>query len=232
MIEKSCFNESYITTIIMYAYDTQFEMEASLNAEFEGKNADFNLAQKQRQDINDETRKKLSDYYEKILIFSAGSFSFAITLVSLVVNNKTTALAEIGFWFPNVYWMYFSSIFFLLSCGLVLLSKRMEAYYIESFGLVNYLKKYVELENTKIKIYPILKEKIIFTGLSDAVKEVQTAKANLDKLLPAFDKNKVLQDRYFRFMVLFRNASEWLALSGAALLLFFSIQLIQAIVWG
>lgn len=48
----------------------------------------FNFAQKQREELNEEHRKKLTDYYEKIAIYCASAISFTVTLLGFLFNNK------------------------------------------------------------------------------------------------------------------------------------------------
>ncbi len=102
----------------------------------------LNTAGRQNEDINREHRLILNTYYDKILFYSAGAFSFTLALIGLVVEDRTQALAKVGFLFPNVYWLYASWVLFLLAGILALLSRKLDAYYISNFGMTLYTEAY------------------------------------------------------------------------------------------
>jgi len=104
------------------------------NDKFEG----FKIASLQNQQINSEHRQLLTNYYDKIIFYSAGAFSFTLALVGLVIENKVPALRASGFLFANVFWLYFSWGLFLLAGIFALVAKKIDAYQLANAGMSEY----------------------------------------------------------------------------------------------
>jgi hypothetical protein len=109
----------------------QYLKEHFSRKELDDKFKSYSAASKQNEELSDESRKTYNKYLDSILLYSAGSFSFTVALIGLVIGDKAKALAHIGFFLPNIYWLYVSWILFALTCFLILVSKRFRSKYIE-----------------------------------------------------------------------------------------------------
>lgn len=195
----------------------------------QGKQEKLSSAGRQNEDINKEHRQILNTYYEKILFYSAGAFSFTLALIGLVVNNKTEALAKIGFLLPNVDWLYGSWVFFILAGISALISRKLDAYYIANYGMARYTEAY---KNYVIEEVGFVEQNPSHIQMSESYVEYKkTADNNLGKLTKANKENETREKRYYKAMRIMCFSSEALAVLGTMLLFFFGVQLTQAIVW-
>jgi hypothetical protein len=210
--------------------NTEYEEQELLKLELDGAYKDQKLAAEQNQELHDESRKIFAELYDKILLYSAGAFSFSATLIGLVVSNKIDALSKVGFIFHNVYWLYGSMSSFLLVCFLVLLSKRFDAEYTAVVGMVNYIDKSKAKEESLIKA--LNKMSILITKGGTKESELTTARENISKYEVAYLSNSKLKNRSYLIMYYSHLAAEIMVLTGTLLLLLFVIQLSQAIIWG
>lgn len=195
----------------------------------QSKQQNLNTAGRQNEDINKEHRLILNTYYDKILFYSAGAFSFTLALIGLVVEDRTQALAKIGFYFPNVYWLYLSWTFFISAGVLALLSRKLDAYYIANFGMTHYTeayKEYIEEETAFVQKNP---NQLLMSQTFEEYKKV--GENNLKKLMEANKLNKNKESFFYKSMRLTSVGSEISVVVGIALLFFFGVQITQSIVW-
>ncbi len=183
-----------------------------------------------REELVEESRRIFDDYYNKIMFYSAGAFSFSLALISLVVKDKTQALAHIGFIFANVYWLYSSLFLYLVVCALVLLSKRFDAYYLGSFGANYYAESLSKYE--KANIDWLMSHANVLVKNSDSIQEINTAKVNLSRSEKAEKEMKKQFEMYYRLKRLCHYGSELFVSMATILLFIFFVQLIQETVWG
>lgn len=195
----------------------------------QGKQEKLTNAGKQNEDINKEHRERLNTYYDKILFYSAGAFSFTLALIGLVVENRTPALAKVGLLLPNVYWLYGSWICFLLAGIFVLLSRKLDAYYIANFGMAHYTEAYKSYVMEELDFVRQNPTQVLMSESYDEYKK--TSDSNLQKLTKANKENKDKEKFFYRTMRFTSLASELAAGIGIILLFFFGVQLTQAIVW-
>lgn len=195
----------------------------------QGKQQDLTNAGKHNEDINKEHRERLNTYYDKILFYSAGAFSFTLALIGLVVENRTPALAKIGFLFPNVYWLYSSWVCFLLAGIFVLLSRKLDAYYIANFGMAHYTEAYKDYVIEELAFVQQNPTQILMSKSFEEYKK--TSDSNLQKLTRASKESKDKERFFYKTTRIISTASEISAGGGIILLLFFGVQLTQAIIW-
>ena len=190
------------------------------------------MAGKQNEQLTDESRSIYSEYYNKILLYSAGAFSFNTTLIGLVLSNKPKILAKVGIFVPNIYWMYLSMCLFLLAGAAVLVAKRLDAQYTGSFGMRNYLDKLKIKELTMKKMMGKFGDKFIITKDGTPKQEIAIANSNIPKITNAFIKNKSSEDFANKTMRVTKLLSEVFVLIATIALFIFVIQISQGIVWG
>lgn len=201
--------------------------------EFNFKNASRDLAKsgEKREELNEESLRIFNDFYDKILFYSAGAFSFSLALIGLVVKDKTQALVNIGFIFPNVYWLYLSLLMYLLVCTLVLLSKRFDAHYIGSFGAHYYTKSFSRYEKANIDWLSSHSNQVLIKN-SNLDQEIKTSKINLSNSEEAEVRMENQFKMYFFLKKMCHLGSELLTLVATSTLFFFFVQLIQTIIWA
>lgn len=202
--------------------------------DFNLKNArdSLQLASQQNQELSKESRQLYDIFYDKILLYSAGAFSFSVALIGLVVGDRITALAKIGFLFSNVFWLYGSLTLYLITCVLILLSRRFDAAYAAQFGMNLYCekkKKEQEAMLAKLQNYP---GEVMVSNNGNREEEIGTCQSNIEKLGIAAEKNAKDRDRSFFLKRACHKIAEVSVLMATLLLLFFTIQLTQAMIWG
>ena len=156
----------------------------------------FNLSQKQRQDLNEEHRKKLSDYYEKIAIYCASAISFTVTLLGFLFNNKELLPVYRSFFlgYPSIYLIYSGWILLALSLVSSLLSRKMDALYVLSFGQYLYLNKGKDFESKRIDLIKNNMDLELVDISEEELPQWIGNKENLLKKLPAAIKRaKILR---------------------------------------
>lgn len=190
------------------------------------------LASEQNQELSKESRQLYDVFYDKILLYSAGAFSFSVALIGLVAGDRISSLAKIGFIFPNVYWLYFSLATYLITCAMVLLARRFDASYVAQFGMHLYCdkkKKEQEAMLEKLNNYP---GEVAVTHGGTRKGEIKTCQDNITKLDNAAKKNATGRDRSYLFKRICHQIAEITVIAATVLLLFFTIQLTQAMIWG
>lgn len=190
------------------------------------------LASKQNQELSQESRHLYDEFYDKILLYSAGAFSFSVALIGLVVGDRIAALSKVGLIFPNVYWLYVSLTGYLVTCALVLIARRFDAAYAAYFGMHLYCdrkKKEQEARLAKLKNYP---GEILVTNSGTREGEIQKCGDNIAELEGAVAKNARGRDRSYNLKRICHLVAEVTVSLATLLLLLFTIQLTQAIIWG
>jgi len=210
--------------------NSEYEERELLKLELDGAYKDLKIAAEQNQELHDESRKIFAELYDKILLYSAGAFSFSATLIGLVVSNKIEALSKVGFIFHNIYWLYGSMSCFLLVCFLVLLAKRFDAEYTAVVGMVNYIDKSKAKEESLITALNTMSILITKGGTKES--ELTTARENIKKYEMAYLSNSKIKTRAYNIMYYAHLLTEMVVMVATFLLLFFVIQLSQAIIWG
>lgn len=203
--------------------------------------SEFKAAQTQLHDTNVESRKAYSDFYDKILAYSAAAFSFSVALIGLALDNgKKEFLSQVIYHLPLIKWLYVSMVFYLLSCFAVLFSKIMNATYVSAFGKRHYHQDgmaLLELEVMEIEeMLPLAiydEEKVRKPEhLFPYGEELSLKRSNLDAVKRVLSKN-IFEENVTVWAM---KISRWLSLSfvfvATVLLLLFTVQLAQMIVWG
>lgn len=192
---------------------------------------DLANASKQRTELANESREIYDAYYDKILLYSAGAFSFSLALIGLVVRDNTEALAHTGFLFPNIYWLYGSLFLYLIVCGLILISKRFDALYTAAIGTYFYVKNRLSFEKASIDFHKSYFGNVLVKN-SSSEQEIKTSKDNLEKLKVAKAKTDRDSNQYHNLKRFSHLGAELLASVATILLFFFFVQIIQATIWG
>lgn len=190
------------------------------------------LADKQNQELSEESRKQYDVYYDKVLLYSAGAFSFCITLIGLVLSNKAVAMAKIGLWIPNIFWLYISLGLYLITCSLILVARRADAAYSGAFGMHNWTEKKKAEQEARKAFLNTHRGQVSVTNGGNEDSEIVLCDENIQRLISAVKKNK--QDRDFHYNLKFwcHRIAEITVIIATLLLFFFTIQMMQAIVWG
>ena len=189
----------------------QFEEEAIVKHEMDIVYNDLSKAANQNEELSDESRNIYADYYNKILLYSAGTFSFITTLIGFVLPDRSNLLAKVGFFIPNIYWLYISMFLFLLAGFSVLLSKRFDAEYTRNFGMKNYFEKLKIKDETMLKMMQKYDYKFLITKNSSPQQEIDTANKNIPKLDKGLKESKQHQEFSYKAMHFFHITSEWFA---------------------
>lgn len=190
------------------------------------------LASEQNQKLSNESRELFDVFYDKLLLYSAGAFSFSVALIGLVVGDRIGALGKVGYLYPNIYWLYASLTLYLLTCVLVLLARRFDAIYVANFGMHLYCgKKKVEQETVLAKLMRYPGQVLISHGRTRQG-EIQMCKDNINKLSKAETENMRRRDRAYFWKTTSHRVCEITVLLATILLLFFTVQLTQAMIWG
>jgi len=212
--------------------ENQFQKEAIAKHEMDIVYNDLSKAANQNEELSDESRNIYADYYNKILLYSAGAFSFITTLIGFVLPDKPSLLAKVSFFLPNIYWLYISMSFFLLAGFSVLLSKRFDAEYTRNFGMRNYLEKLKIKEETMLKMMQKHDHKFLITKNGSPQQEIDTANKNIPKIDKGLKESKQQQEFSYKAMHFFHITSEWFSFIATIVLFIFVIILSQTIVWG
>ncbi len=207
----------------------------SLLSEVKDAENSFNFAQKQWEELNEEHRKKLTDYYEKIAIYCASAISFTVTLLGFLFNNKDILPIYKSLFLgqPIIYFIYGGWICLALALAASLLSRNMDAFYVSYFGHHHYLEKGKIFESKRIdfiKKNPGLK--LIDISNAELPGWISEKESLLLKMPDALKKSKKWRDFYFLLLRLTRNLSEIGAFIGTGLILIFSILSAQRILYG
>ena len=214
-------------------YIDQWEKSQLDDYELRSSQEALSLAAKQNQDLANQSRGQFDIFYDKILLYSAGAFSFSVALVGLVVGDRINALAKAGFLYPNIYWLYLSLGGYLITCAMVLLSRRFDALYLGHFGMANYCKrKREQQEAIHQKLQNSQSNEILVTKGGTRESEIEICKSNIQKLRNAEHKNANARDREQFLKRLCHQIAELIVVVATILLLFFTIQLTQAMIWG
>jgi len=210
------------------------EWEQSQLDDFNLQNAkkSLDLASKQNQDLAQESRQIYDKFYDKILLYSAGAFSFSVALVGLVVADRIAALSKIGLFLPNVYWMYLSLGGYLITCSLVLLAKRFDAAYVAQFGMHLYCEKKKKEQEAFLDKFENYPGEVLVTEGGTREEEIEKCKENITKLTYGVTLNSTKRDRSYKLKRICHVTSEISVVVATTLLLLFTIQLTQAMIWG
>lgn len=191
---------------------------------------DLASANQQRKELSDESRNIFDDFYDKILFYSAGAFSFSVALIGLVLKDKAVALAHVAFIIPNIFWLYISMFLYLMVCGLVLLAKKFDALYAGSIGAYFYLKKLERYEKANIDFHKSHQGQVRVKN-SSTEQEITTAASNLEKAESAKVKTDKQTKLYYRLKRICHWGAELLVFIATSLLFLFFIQLMQTTIW-
>lgn len=180
--------------------------------------------------LNKESLKEFNEYYDKILFYSAGAFSFTLALVNIVAQqDKVGALTKISFLVPNVYWLYTSWVCYLFVCIFIIWNKKLHAVYLGFVGMGRYAEKVKDLRNAEVAILSLPDAQIFsVTGSTDAVDNLTK---NSDMIKGKEKENKDNADFYYKWKMRIASACEYLAILATALLLLFSIFVTQTFIW-
>lgn len=196
--------------------------------EYERAASALNSADKQRSEASRESRSILKDYSDKIVLYSVGSFSFLVTLLQLVKNTKILAEPNL-FGIPNVFYMYISMGFYIISVVLALISKRFDAYYVSYQSMQNYCEKLIEEREKKLKIFEIYPERVLSNNEPEVGKE--NMRKDIDLVKPKLLKNKTKAKFWYNLMVLSGDTAQWFAVFATIFMYLFTVQLAQNLVW-
>jgi len=204
-----------------------FEFEADQH-EFKNKVSSLNSADRQRGESSQESRKILKDYYDKILFYSAGAFSFLVALLQIVPNKHV--LSSVGILgIPNVFLMYTSMTCYIISGVLVLLSRRFDAYYISFNSLENYCKKLLEERESKLVIFQKYPETVeVHGGVENQILSIKSDIKLVREMLPKNVKGNKL---WYNLMKWTGYTTEFFAIIATIIMLLFTVQLSQSLVW-
>jgi len=186
-------------------------------------------ASRANEEVNKEHRGALASYIDKILFYSAATFSFSLALLNLVLSNRIDALRSVGFIIPNIEWLYLSWVLYLISCIAALLNKKFDAYYVANFGMENWTlhqSKFTLLMSNFVKSYP---GKIV---VEQGVEQyIELGDKNLETLKNAIVENRKKKLLFYNLTRLSFNICEYGALLATLSLFIFAMQLAQKIVW-
>ncbi len=197
--------------------------------------ARFNLAQKQRQEMNEEHRGKLTDYYDKLAIYCASAISFTVTLLGFLFTNKDIlGIYKSQFLgYPMIYLIYIAWISLAVALASSLLSRKMDAFYVSYFGHALYLEKGADFESKRIdmiKNNPGLE--LVDIKVDELPGWISEKEELLKKMPKALEKAKLQRNLYFFLLRSLRNLSEAGAFIGTGLLIIFSILSAQRMLFG
>lgn len=181
--------------------------------------------------LNKESLKGFGEYYDKILFYSAGAFSFTLALVNIVAQqDKIGALTKNSFIIPNVFWLYASWFCYLIVCGLIIWNKKLHAIYLGFVGMGHYTEKMKDLRKAEVALISLPNAQIFsVTGSTDALDKLTE---NAEMIGSKEKENKEKADFYYKWKMRIASVSECLALLATTLLLFFSILVTQTFLWG
>lgn len=188
------------------------------------------LAGEDLQSLNKESLNGFDTYYDKILFYSAGAFSFSLALVNVITEqSKVEALTKISFILPNIFWLYGSWICYLAVCILIIWNKKLHAVYTGFYGMGRYTEKLKNLRNAEAALLSSpLTQVVSVTNSENAIKELtKDAKMIADKE----KENKQKAEHFYKLKMRVANAAELLALTATALLLLGSILITQTFIW-
>lgn len=182
----------------------------------------------ERAKSSDETRKGLAEYYDKLLLYSAGAFSFQITLLQFVPDKHL--LAKIGsFGQPNIFIMYGSLFFYLLTAGLILLSKKLDTHYVNANASENYREKLLKDKQAKIAFFTKYPSQII---VQDGVEnQLEAYRTDITKIEQIIDKDRRGSAFYFKLTGILNTVVEFTVIVATILLFVFAVELSQTLVW-
>ncbi len=197
----------------------------------ESANANMTAAAKDAERLRDESMRVFTDYYDKILFYSAGAFSFTLALVNLVSQSgKILALTKISVYVPNVYFLYLSWVCYLTTCVLIICARKLHAIYLGYAGMAYYAEKVKDFRLTQANLVssPIAQ---IFsvTGFTNAAEKLSEDAKMIEK---QEIKNKEKAELFYKLKMTLSNLSEILALLATILLLIFSIFVTQGFLWN
>lgn len=192
----------------------------------------LDLAGEQNQELSKESRRLYDEFYDKILLYSAGAFSFSVALIGLVVGDRIAALAKVSLIFPNVYWLYVSLTAYLVTCALVLMARRFDAAYAAYFGMHLYCDKKLKEQEARLAKLKNYLGKVLVTGGGTREGEIQKCSANITELEKAVAKNVRGRDSSYNLKRICHRTTEITVSLATLLLLLFTIQLTQAMIWG
>lgn len=181
--------------------------------------------------LNKESLKGFDNYYDKILFYSAGAFSFTLALVNIVAQqDKVGALTKSSFIIPNVFWLYASWVCYLFVCALIIWNKKLHAVYLGFVGMGRYAEKVKDLRKTEVALlsFPTV-QLFSATGSTDAIEKLTE---NAQMIKSKEKENKEKADFYYKLKMRIATISECLALIATALLMLFSILVTQAFIWN
>lgn len=115
-------------------------------------------------------------------------------------------------------------------CFFILLSKYFDSRYVDSFGTAHWAKKYKEFTKEELKFIARYQGQILVDQPIEEFK--QKGQKDLGKLKNAHETHLKLRDRYYKSMRVCHRLAEISMIAGTILLLHFSVQLTQAIVWN
>lgn len=181
--------------------------------------------------LNKESLKGFDTYYDKILFYSAGAFSFTLALVNIVAQQgKVVALTKSSFYIPNVFWLYVSWVCYLLVCALIIWNKKLHALYLGYVGMGRYAEKVKELRKAEVALLSSPLSTILsVTGSTDAVENLAK---NAEEIEEKEKENKSGESFYYKLKMLIGTVCEVLVLVATALLLFASVLITQTFIWG
>lgn len=188
----------------------------------------LNIADRSRADSSTETRKGLAEYYDKILLYSAGAFSFQVTLLQFVPDKHV--LAHVGILGqPNAYVMYASLLLYLVTAASILLAKKLDTYYVNANASEHYRDKFIKDREAKIAFFSKYPGQIIVQGGVD--NQLATYKSDITKVKDIIAKDKRDSKFYYKLMIWTHNFLEVTVILATVLLYVFAIELAQSLVW-
>jgi hypothetical protein len=183
-------------------------------------------------ELNAESLKEFRDYYDKILFYSAGSFSFTLALVNIVALQEiNTALTKSSLlFFPNIYLLYFSWVCYILACVLVIASKKLHAYYLPSIGMSIYAEKTRKLREAEAAVLSHESAQIVsVTGDTNAVESLLE---NAEMIQGKEQENAVDADFYYKWKMRVATFAEVCSVVATIALAVAAIVITQTYIWG
>lgn len=190
--------------------------------------ASLDRADKSRAEISNKSRKGLAEYSDKILLYAAGAFSFQITLLQFVPDKHI--LAKVGvLGQPHIYLMYGSMFLYLLTCGLILASKKLDTYYLSSHSGENYSEKLLKERESILSFAEKYPMQIKIQG--GVENQINVYKDDITKIKAVIAKNRFSSSFYLKCVQLCRSISDLTVFIATLFLFLFAVQLAQALVW-
>jgi len=181
--------------------------------------------------LNKESLKGFDVYYDKILFYSAGAFSFTLALVNIVAQQeRVAALTKSSLLIPNVFWLYGSWVCYLIVCALIIWNKKLHAFYLQLEGLGRYTEKVSDLCKAEAALFSSpLTQIVSVTGSQDATEKLLENAAMIEKKAK---ENTGKAESQYKLKTRIALIAELLALAATMLLLLGSILITQTFIWG